>query len=98
MPDLRNAYERWSRDKRSIEVVFVSGDGSCSTMEAYVRQMRMPWPVIACRKRDALPTVRALGDGAFPGIVVVNQAGTVVDSSFWEARYGRYQQVLAAID
>ncbi|MEO0438397.1 MAG: thioredoxin-like domain-containing protein [Pseudomonadota bacterium] len=97
MPDLVRAYEAWRAEKRSIELVFVSGDGSCSSMESYIQQMRMPWPVVACRKRDSLPSVRGLSDQALPGLVVVNQDGVVTDSSFWKEQYGRYQQVLAAI-
>lgn len=98
MPDLRAAYEHWQADNRNIELVFVSADGSCKAMESYVRQLRMPWPVVACRKRDRLPALKRLREEALPGLVVVDADGTVVDSSFWESQYGRYQRVLSAID
>ena len=98
MPDLLRAYDTWRTQKRSIELVFVSGDGSCSSMESNIQQKRMPWQVVASRKRDSLPSLRGLSDQALPGLVVVNQDGIVTDSSFWKEQYGRYQQVLLAIN
>ncbi|MEM8493331.1 MAG: thioredoxin-like domain-containing protein [Pseudomonadota bacterium] len=97
MPELLDTYSRWNNEKRPIELVFVSEDGSCSTMESYIRQMRMPWPVVSCRKRRMLPAIQSLSDRALPGVVIVNQDGVVTNSSFWDEHYGQYRQVLASI-
>lgn len=44
VPELRAAYPRLRA--RGVEVVFVSDDRDCRRMESYVRQARMPWPVV----------------------------------------------------
>ncbi|MEM6485528.1 MAG: thioredoxin-like domain-containing protein [Pseudomonadota bacterium] len=97
MPELLSTYSEWRNEERPIELVFVSEDGSCSTMESYIRQMRMPWPVVNCRKRSMLPAIQSLSDRALPGVVIVNQDGVVTNSSFWDEYYGQYRQVLASI-
>ena len=98
MPELRAAHQKWAEQGNAIQLVFVSGDGSCEAMQSYVQQMRMPWPVISCRKRAALTAIRGLGDGSLPGMIVVDADGEVIDSSYWPEQYGKYRRVLQGVE
>lgn len=79
VPELIAAYA--TLRARDVEVLFVSDDATCPAALDYARTSRMPWLLLPC-DRQRQSQLRALGGRALPGIVVLDQHGRLVRSSW----------------
>lgn len=91
VPDLIAAYPLLRA--RGVEVLFVSDDASCAAALDYARASRMPWLMLPC-DRQRQSQLRALGGRALPGIVVVDQHGRFIRSSWKEPDRSAPRRVL----
>ncbi len=94
-PDLVQFYNRVKKNHPEFELVFCSSDKSQSAMVGYMKEARMPWPVIDYEKRFVL---KKYGGNGIPNLVVLDADGKVVMSSYVGGEYVGPQKVLADLD
>ncbi|MEM6638287.1 MAG: thioredoxin-like domain-containing protein [Pseudomonadota bacterium] len=98
IPTLKEVAARWRQQKRSVEVVFFSADGSCDAMEEYIRRERMPWHFVSCRGRERMPAIAGLRGQPLPGVVVLDRQGRVLDTSYQNHKKSDHESTLARAD
>lgn len=95
-PELVKFYREHAED-RNFEVVFVSSDRSRSDMNKYMKSYKMPWLAVPYSKymhRTELRTTYG-GRGGIPNLVLLNNKGKVLSSSYQRGKYVGPQKVLA---
>jgi nucleoredoxin len=85
-PDLVRFYNEMKPKHPEFEVVLISADNSSTDMQNYMAEMSMPWPAL---RWDAVKWSKAekLGGAGIPSLVVVDDQGKVVSSSYDGKRY-----------
>jgi nucleoredoxin len=97
-PELVKFYNRVAAAHPEFEIVFVSHDKSAAAMQAYMRDMQMPWPAVGFEKVPSkLDLNKYAGDG-IPCLVVVESSGKVVSDSFAGKNYRGPSVVLTELD
>jgi nucleoredoxin len=86
-PELVEFYNRVSAAHPEFEIVFVSNDRSQAAMEAYMRDMQMPWPAISYAKIAEKPALQQYAGNGIPCLVIVDANGKVVADSFEGGKY-----------
>jgi nucleoredoxin len=97
-PQLVEYYNRVASVHPEFEIVFVSGDRSGPAMEAYMRDMQMPWPAVKYEKIGENTALRGYAGGGIPCLVLVDAAGTVISDSYAGKTYLGPGKVLADLD
>lgn len=97
-PELVEYYNRVKDQHPEFEVIFFSLDKSEPEMEAYMRETNMPWPAIDYQKlKEKEVLKKSAGDG-IPSLVLVDQAGKLLSSTYAGAQYLGPAKVLADLD
>ena len=92
-PELVRWYTRMSKQHPEFELVFFSHDRSAADMEAYMRDMRMPWPAVKFEEKEKIRTWA--GNEGIPYLIVLDAEGKVVADS---KKNGEYQGAKAAME
>ena len=97
-PQLVEYYNRVAPQHPEFEVIFYSFDKSATAMEAYMRETNMPWPAIDYQKlADKEVLKKSAGDG-IPSLVLVDETGKLISSSYAGKQYLGPAKVLADLD
>ena len=97
-PQLVEFYNRVASAHPEFEIVFVSNDRSQAAMEAYMRDMQMPWPAISFAKiQEKAELNKYAGDG-IPCLVVIDASGNVVVNSYEGAKYVGPSKVVSYLE
>ncbi len=97
-PDLVAYYNRVVAVHPEFEIVFVSNDRSAPAMEAYMREMQMPWPAVKFEKIAAHEDLQQYAGNGIPCLVVIDARGKVVSHSYDGENYRGPQAVLGDLD
>ena len=98
-PELVEYYNRVTPAHPELEIIFVSGDRSAPAMEAYMRDMQMPWPAVHFDKLATKEPLRAYAGAGIPCLVIIDAAtGQVVSDSYAGKQYLGPAKVLADLD
>ena len=86
-PELAREYKSLKRKYDNFELVLLSGDDEKRDWEEYVKEYKMPFPLVNFDAKDAAGTLRAGKNSNFiPAIHIVARDGTVLDDSSGGAR------------
>ena len=97
-PQLVEYYNRVAPQHPEFEIIFYSFDKSATAMEAYMRETNMPWPAIDYQKLpDKGVLKKSAGDG-IPSLVLVDNMGKLISSSYAGKQYLGPAKVLADLD
>jgi len=97
-PQLVEYYNRVAPQHPEFEIIFYSFDKSATAMEAYMRETNMPWPAIDYKKlADKGVLKKSAGDG-IPSLVLVDNMGKLISSSYAGKQYLGPAKVLADLD
>jgi nucleoredoxin len=98
-PELVEYYNRVTPAHPEFEIIFVSSDRSAPAMEAYMRDMQMPWPAVHFDKLASKESLRAYAGSSIPCLVIIDAAtGQVVSDSYAGEQYLGPAKVLADLD
>lgn len=97
-PQLVEYYNRVSAQHPEFELIFYSFDKSASAMETYMREMNMPWPAIDYQKLQAKETLKKNAGEGIPSLVLVDQTGKVISSTYVGKQNLGPAKVLADLD
>ncbi len=97
-PQLVDYYNRVTAAHPEFEIVFVSRDRSAPAMEAYMRDMQMPWPAVQFEKVEENARLLAYAGDGIPCLVLVDADGRVVSHSYDGKTYLGPDKVLADLD
>ena len=97
-PQLVEYYNRVAPQHPEFEVVFFSLDKSASKMEQYMREMNMPWPAIDYQKLTEKEMLKKNAGSGIPSLVLVDQTGRVLSSTYAGTEYLGPAKVLADLD
>jgi len=76
LPNLRDYYDRY-HDK-GFEIVGVCLDRTAADVEAFVKERRLPWPILVGDNKTPNPTVAYYAVMAIPTAILVGRDGKVV--------------------
>lgn len=91
-PDLARWYKRMSKAHPEFELVFFSHDAGPEDMEAYMREMKMPWPAVKFEEKEKIR--EWAGNEGIPYLIVLDSDGNVVADS---KKDGKFQGASAAM-
>jgi nucleoredoxin len=98
-PDLVEFYNRVTPAHPEFEIIFVSSDRSAPAMEAYMRDMQMPWPAVHFDKLATKEPLRAYAGSGIPCLVIIDAAtGQVVSDSYEGKQYLGPAKVVADLE
>ena len=97
-PELVDYYDRVSAQHPEFQLIFVSLDRSRYSWETYVRESRMPWLALDYEQLDRFAELTKLGGETLPSLLVIDDTGRIVASSYAGAKYLGPQNALAALD
>lgn len=97
-PELVEYYNRVAPQHPEFEIVFYSFDKSAGAMEAYMRETNMPWPAIDYQKLADKEVLKKNAGDAIPSLVLVDETGKVISSSYAGKQYLGPAKVLADLD
>ena len=97
-PQLVEYYNRVAAQHPEFEIIFFSLDKSESAMEAYMRQDNMPWPALDYKKLKEKEALKKNAGDGIPSLVLVDQTGRVLSSSYAGSEYLGPAKVLADLD
>jgi nucleoredoxin len=97
-PQLVEYYNRVAPQHPEFEVIFYSFDQSAAAMELYMRETNMPWPAIDYEKLPAKESIRKNAGSGIPSLVLVDQTGKILSSSYAGTEYLGPAKVLADLD
>jgi nucleoredoxin len=81
-PKLVEFYNQVAPQHPEFEIVFVSNDRSAGAMEAYMRDLKMPWPAIDFTKLPTKGALKKYAGEAIPCLVLLDASGKVVSDSY----------------
>lgn len=96
-PSLVQWYKRRQADSDKFDVIFVSRDRSEADMATYMAEDRMEWPAVLFSKRDSTPLSAHRGRG-IPDLVIVDENGSVLSSSYQGGQYVGPMKALQYLD
>jgi len=97
-PQLVDYYNRVSQAHPEFEIIFVSFDRSHFAWESYVQETRMPWLAVDFDQIGALSDLKKMGGDSIPSLLVLDEAGHIIVSSYNGDQYVGPQNVLARLD
>jgi nucleoredoxin len=97
-PQLVEYYNRVAAQHPEFEIIFYSLDKSESAMEAYMREANMPWPAISYQKLKEKEMLKKSAGEGIPSLVLVDQTGKLLSSTYAGAQYLGPAKVLADLD
>jgi nucleoredoxin len=97
-PELVEYYNRVKDQHPEFEIIFFSLDKSESEMEAYMRETSMPWPAIDYKKLQEKEVMKKSAGPGIPSLVLVDQAGKLLSSTYAGSQYLGPAKVLADLD
>jgi len=97
-PQLVEYYNRMAAQHPEFEIIFYSFDKSASAMETYMREMNMPWPAIDYQKLQAKEALKKNAGEGIPSLVLVDQTGKVISSTYVGKQNLGPAKVLADLD
>ena len=95
-PRLRG--KRICMEHPEFEIIFVSSDKSRFNWETYIRETKMPWLAIDYDQLAGFDSLRQLGGNSIPSLLVLDESGHLVASSYEGDKYIGPQNSLAALD
>jgi hypothetical protein len=98
MPVLVDYYEDTKREYPNFELIFVSTDPDADTMQSYVKEYEVPFPVLSYNVARNLPAeLRRLRGRGVPNLVLVGPDGEKIADSFRGDDYIGPEPVLDAL-
>ena len=97
-PQLVDYYNRIAPQHPEFQLVFVSFDRSRFNWETYMRETKMPWLALDYDQVASQAGLRNLGGESIPSLLVLDDTGHVVASSYEGERYVGPQNALATLD
>lgn len=97
-PQLVEYYNRVAAQHPEFEIIFFSLDKSESAMEEYMRETNMPWPAIAYQKLKEKEVLKKNAGTGIPSLVLVDQTGKLLSSTYAGSQYLGPAKVLADLD
>jgi nucleoredoxin len=97
-PQLVEYYNRITPLHPEFEIIFFSLDKSAAKMEAYMREMNMPWPALDYQKLAEKEVLKKNAGSGIPSLVLVDQSGKVLSSAYVGTEYRGPAKVLADLD
>ena len=97
-PELVQYYNRVAAAHPEFEIVFVSIDRSGAAMEAYMRDMQMPWPGVKFEKLAEKEALMRYAGSGIPCLVLVDANGQVISNSYEGEAYRGPSKVLSDLD
>lgn len=97
-PQLVDYYNRVAPQHPEFELIFVSADRSRFNWETYIRETKMPWPAIDYEQLAGLDGLKQAGGESIPSLLVLDESGHVVASSYEGERYVGPQNAIAGLD
>ena len=97
-PTLVEFYNRIAAAHPEFEIIFISNDRSAPAMEAYMRDMQMPWPAIKFDKIAEKETLNKYAGSGIPCLVVIDAQGRVLADTYDGKTYRGPEKVVAELD
>jgi nucleoredoxin len=97
-PQLVEYYNRVAPSHPEFEIVFVSNDRSGPAMEAYMRDMQMPWPAVKFEKIAEKGLLNQYAGPGIPCLVLMDGAGRVLSHSYDGKTYRGPAKVVADLE
>ncbi len=97
-PQLVEYYNRVAPEHPEFEIVFVSSDRSRFNWETYIRDTRMPWLSITYDQVAAVPGLKKAAGDSIPSLILVDDTGRLLATSYEGESYAGPQKVLAELD
>ena len=98
-PGLVEYYNRVAPTHPEFEIIFISNDRSAPAMEAYMRDMQMPWPAVHFDKLATKEPLRKYAGSGIPCLVLLDATtGRVVSDSYVGKEYRGPAKVMADLD
>jgi nucleoredoxin len=94
-PELVQFYNKVKKNHPEFELIFCSSDKTKDAMVGYMKSANMPWPVLDYDKRSLL---KKFGGGGIPNLVVLDENGQVLMSSYEGQQYVGPRTVVAKLD
>ena len=97
-PQLVEYYNRVASSHPEFEIIFVSNDRSGPAMEAYMRDMQMPWPAVKFEKIAEKVDLNQYEGTGIPCLVLVDAAGGVISHTYDGKTYRGPAKVVADLE
>lgn len=97
-PQLVDYYNRVAPQHPEFEIVFYSFDKSSTAMAKYMSETSMPWPAIDFEKLREKEVLKKNAGNGIPSLVLVDETGKVLSSSYAGTQYVGPAKVLADLD
>lgn len=97
-PQLVEYYNRVAPQHPEFEIILFSFDKSATAMEAYMRETNMPWPAIDYQKLPEKEVLKKNAGTGIPSLVLVDQTGKLISSSYAGSQYLGPGKVLDDLD
>ncbi len=94
-PKLVDWYKKIKAEHPNFELVFVSGDRDEASMQKYIKDDKMPWPVVAYDKRQNELFQKYASEG-IPYLVLIGKDGTALTAkqgNEWQSPAGILPQI-----
>lgn len=82
MPKIIDYYNRVNQVTKKYEIVYVTTERTPQGMEAFVKDMKMPWPVLNHETIKSSKTFGKYGKWGVPNLVVVDRKGEVMSQGY----------------
>lgn len=97
-PNLVAFYKKHVAAHPEFEILFVSNDKTAPAMEAYMRDMQMPWPAVNYDKLAGKEALKKYAGAGIPCLVVVDETGKVIFDTYAGANSRGAAAVLNDLD
>jgi nucleoredoxin len=97
-PELVDYYNRVASQHPEFQLIFVSLDRSRYSWEIYQRENKMPWLALDYDRLAEFAPLKELGGESIPSLLVIDDTGHVVASSYEGEKYIGPQNALATLD
>ncbi|MEP6810094.1 MAG: thioredoxin-like domain-containing protein [Chthoniobacterales bacterium] len=97
-PELVEFYNRAVAKHPEFEIIFISNDRSAPAMEAYMRDLQMPWPAVRFDKIVEKAGLTRYAGSGIPCLVLVDAEGKVISDSYNGPTYRGPAKVLEDLD
>lgn len=82
IPKIVDYYTRVNRVSKKYEVVYLSLDRTPQNREAFVKEVKMPWPLLKLETVRTSKSFGEYGQNGVPNLVVVDRQGKVVSQGY----------------
>lgn len=96
-PELIRSYKSLQANYPHFEIIFISSDQDPKAMADYMKGEKMPFPAVKFDQKNKLPLVRKHSQRGIPNLVLLDESGEAISTSFVSGKYVGPRKVLQDI-